>query len=148
MTFIFGPMGKWKMHLSHVIWGFGNKYKKSVIQKVCNITFCYIRISNSQKKVKYISHLGTNMWPTNAADGEFLDLYLKNLLSKVLVIKRIVFWKKNEKRNEIKFWTFTWTEVQNSGVTKSCYKTESRKMTSHFELLTRGRKIKDYTLSY
>ena len=39
-------------------------------------------------------------------------------------------------------------EVRNSRVTKSSYETEYRKMTSHFEVLTRSRKIKSYTSSY
>ena len=40
------------------------------------------------------------------------------------------------------------TEVRNSRVTKSSYKTELRKMTSPFDLLTRSRKIKSFTWSY
>ena len=39
-------------------------------------------------------------------------------------------------------------EFRNSRVTKSSYETELRKMTSHFELLTRSRKIKSFTSSY
>ena len=39
-------------------------------------------------------------------------------------------------------------EVPNSRVTKSSYETELRKMTSHFELLIRSRKIKSFTSSY
>ena len=39
-------------------------------------------------------------------------------------------------------------EVQNSRVTKSSYETELRKMTSHFELLTRSRKIKTCNSRY
>ena len=36
-------------------------------------------------------------------------------------------------------------EVWNSRVMKSSYEIKLRKMTSHFELLTRSRKIKTYT---
>ena len=36
-----------------------------------------------------------------AADGEFLNLYLKREFKKILFIKSIALWSKNEKRNEI-----------------------------------------------
>ena len=41
-----------------------------------------------------------------AANGELLDLYLKAFSKKILFVKSLVFWKKNETRNEMKFWTF------------------------------------------
>ena len=44
-----------------------------------------------------------------AADEEFLDTYLKSTFKKILFIKSLVFWKKNEKQNKIKFWTFAST---------------------------------------
>ena len=39
-------------------------------------------------------------------------------------------------------------EVRNSRVMNSIYETELHKMTSHLELLTQSRKIKNYTSSY
>ena len=36
----------------------------------------------------------------------FLDLYLKSVFKDILFINSFVFWKKNEKGNKIKFWTF------------------------------------------
>ena len=36
-------------------------------------------------------------------DGESLDLYLKGTFKKTMFIKSLVFRKKNEQRNEIKF---------------------------------------------
>ena len=35
-------------------------------------------------------------------------LYL-NVIEKLLSVKSLVFWQKNEKRHEIEFWTFDWT---------------------------------------
>ena len=43
-----------------------------------------------------------------SVDGEFLDLYSKSVFKKIMFIKSLVFWKKNEKQNEIKFWKFVW----------------------------------------
>ena len=44
-------------------------------------------------------------YSNKTADGESLDLYLK----RVFCFWKYLFWKKNEKGNEIKFWTFVWT---------------------------------------
>ena len=45
----------------------------------------------------------------NRDDGEeFLYLYLKRVFKKNPFIKNTVFWKKNEKQNEVKLWTFGW----------------------------------------
>ena len=44
-----------------------------------------------------------------AADWEFSDPYLKSVFKKHRPIKNLVFWKKNEKQNKTKFWTFLWT---------------------------------------
>ena len=43
------------------------------------------------------------------AAGESLDLYWKSVFKKILFVESLVLWKKNEKRNEMKFWTFVWT---------------------------------------
>ena len=40
--------------------------------------------------------------------GKFLDLYLKSVFKKILFVKSLVFWKKNENQIENKFWTFVW----------------------------------------
>ena len=58
--------------------------------------------------------------------------------------------KSEKKRNsaEIIQLTYEEKEVRNSRVAKSSYETELRQMKSHFELLTRSRKMKTYTSTY
>ena len=58
------------------------------------ITFKLTDFSRSCSKAD-----NTFKYLNKVADGESLGLYLKSVFNK------IPFWKKTEKRNEIKFWT-------------------------------------------
>ena len=67
-----------------------------------------LKLRNDFIKIQWFRSVNT-YFSIIHANGEFLGLYFKSVFKKILLKKRLVFWKKNEKQNEMKFWTFSET---------------------------------------
>ena len=90
-----------KLSLNIIAWYF------IITLKLCNDFIIVFKLTVLKRGcLGQIIHTFQLQYLNKFAYIESLNIFWKSVFKKILLIKSLLFWKKGEKRNEIKFWIF------------------------------------------